>query len=53
MKSGSIFKFSEHVNDFWTVGCGCHFDFFVFIAINIPCKFGDISVNYQDIKVYV
>ena len=55
MKLAAIFQDLEHLYDFQTVGYGDHFVFqneakilhrHVFIAINIPCKFGeDIFIN--------
>ena len=55
MKLAGIFQDIEHLYDFQTIGCGGHFVFQneakmlqrqVFIAINIPCKFGgDICIN--------
>ena len=55
MKLAGIFQDKEHVYDFQTIGYGGHFVFQteakilqrqVFIAINIPCKFGeDIFIN--------
>ena len=62
MKLAGIFQDLEHLYDFQTIGYGGHFVFQneakilqrqVFIAINIPCKFGeDIFINERDIKVY-
>ena len=62
MKLAGIFQDLEHLYDFQTIGYGGHFVFQneanslqrqVFIAINIPCKFGeDIFINEWDIKVY-
>ena len=59
----AIFQDSQHLIDFQTIGYGGHFVFqneakilhrIVFIAINIPCKFGeDMFINKLDIKVYV
>ena len=46
----AIFQVLQHLNDFQTIGYGGHFVFqneakiwhrHVFIAINIPCKFGE------------
>ena len=55
MKLAGIFQHLEHKYDFQTIGYGGHFVFQnedkilhieVFIAINIPCKFGeDIFIN--------
>ena len=55
MKLAGIFQDLEHLYDFQTIGYGGHFVFQneakilqrpVFIAINIPCKFGqDIFIN--------
>ena len=55
MKLAGIFQDLEHLYDFQTISCGGHFVFQneakilqrqVFIAINIPCKFGeDIFIN--------
>ena len=55
MKLAGIFQDLEHVYDFQTISYGGHFVFQneakifqkqVFIAINIPCKFGeDIFIN--------
>ena len=55
MKVAGIFQDLEHLYDFQTIGYGGHFLFQneakilyrqVFIAINIPCKFGeDILIN--------
>ena len=55
MKLAGIFQDLERLHDFITIGYGGHFVFQneakilhrqVFIAINIPCKFGeDICVN--------
>ena len=55
MKLAGIFRDLEHLYDFQTIGYGGHFIFQneakilhrqVFIAINIPCKFGeDIFMN--------
>ena len=51
MKLTSIFKDLEHLYDFETIGYGGHFVFQneakilhrqVFIAVNIPCKFGEV-----------
>ena len=62
MKLAGIFQDLEHLYDFQTIGYGGHFVFEneakilqrqVFIAKNIPCKFGeDIFINEWDIKVY-
>ena len=62
MKLAGIFQDLEHLYDFQTISYGGHFVFQneakisqrqVFIAINIPCKFGeDIFINEWDIKVY-
>ena len=50
MKLAGIFQDLEHLYDFQTIGYGGHFVFQneakmlqrqVFIAINIPCKFGE------------
>ena len=50
MNLAAIFQVLQHLNDFQTIGYGGHFDFqneakiwhrHVFIAINIPCKFGE------------
>ena len=49
MKLAGIFQDLEHLYDFQTIGYGGHFVFEneakilqrqVFIAVNIPCKFG-------------
>ena len=63
MKLAGIFQDLEHLYDFQTISYGGHFVFQneakilqrqVFIATNIPCKFGeDIFINECDIKVYV
>ena len=52
MKLAGIFQDLEHLYDFQTVSYGDHFEKTkilqrqVFIAINIPCKFGeDIFIN--------
>ena len=55
MKLAGIFQDLEHLYDSQTIGYGGHFVFQneakilqrqVFIAINIPCKFGeDIFIN--------
>ena len=55
MKLAGIFRDLEQLHDFQTIGYGGHFVFQneakilhrqVFIAINIPCKFGeDIFIN--------
>ena len=55
MKLAVIFQDLEHLYDFQTISYGGHFVFLnevkmlqrqVFIAINIPCKFGeDIFIN--------
>ena len=55
MKLAGIFQDLEHLYDFQTIGYGGHFVFQneakifhrqVFIAVNIPCKFGeDIFIN--------
>ena len=55
MKLAGIFGDLEHLYDFYTTGYGGHFVFqneakrfhgHVFIAINIPCKFGeDVFIN--------
>ena len=55
MKLAGIFQDLEHLYDFQTISYGGHFVFQneaktlqrqVFIAINIPCKFGkDIFIN--------
>ena len=55
MKLAGIFQDLEHLYDFQIIGYGGHFAFqneakmlqrHVFIAINIPCKFGgDIFIN--------
>ena len=55
MKLAGIFQDLEHIYDFQTIGSGGHFVFQkeakilhrpVFLAINIPCKFGDdIFIN--------
>ena len=55
MKLAGIFQDLEHLYDFQTISYGDHFVFQnetkilqrqVFIAINIPCKFGeDIFIN--------
>ena len=55
MKLAGIFQDLEHLHDFQTTGYSGHFVFQseakilhrqVFIAINIPCKFGeDIFIN--------
>ena len=55
MKLAGIFQDLEHLYDFQTISYGSHFVFQneakilhrqVFIAINIPCKFGeDIFIN--------
>ena len=53
MKLAGIFQDLEHLYDFQTISYGGHFVFqneakifHVFIAINIPCKFGeDIFIN--------
>ena len=55
MKLAGIFQDLEHLYDFQTISNGSHFVFQndakilhrqVFIAINIPCKFGeDIFIN--------
>ena len=55
MKLATIFQDLEHLYDFQTIGYGGHFGFQneakilqrqVFIAMNIPCKFGeDIYIN--------
>ena len=58
MKLAGIFRDLEQLYDFQIIGYGGHFIFQkfcrqVFIAINIPCKFGeDIFINEWDIKVY-
>ena len=62
MKLVGIFQDLEHLYDFQTISYGNHFVFpnkakifqrQVFIAINVPCKFGeDIFINESDIKVY-
>ena len=62
MKLPAIFQdILEHFYDFQTIGYGSHFVFkneakilhrHVFIAINIPCKFGEnIFINESDFKV--
>ena len=55
MKLAEIFQDLEHLYDFQTISYGCHFvGFFfqnkakilhrkVFIALNMPCKFGEDS----------
>ena len=48
MKPAAIFHGLEHVNDFETISYSGHFVLQrqLFIAINIPCKFGeDIFIN--------
>ena len=55
MKLTGIFQDLEHLHDIQSISCGGHFVFQneakicqrqVFIAINIPCKFGeDIFIN--------
>ena len=55
MKLAGIFQDLEHLYDFQTISYGGHFGFpneakilqrEVFIAINIPCKFGEnIFIN--------
>ena len=55
MKLAGVFQDLEHLYDFQIIGYGGHFVFQneakisnrqVFIAINIPCKFGeDIFIN--------
>ena len=55
MKQAGIFKNFQHLYDFQTIGHGGNFVFQneakilqrqVFIAINMPCKFGeDIFIN--------
>ena len=55
MKLAEIFQDLKHLYDFQTIGYGGHFVFQneakmfhkqVFIAINIPCKFGEnIFIN--------
>ena len=53
MKLAGIFQDLEHLYDFQTINYGIHFVFQNeakilqdFIAINIPCKFGeDIFIN--------
>ena len=55
MKLAGIFQDLEQLYDFQTIGYGAHLGFQneakvlykqVFIAINIPCKFGeDIFIN--------
>ena len=55
MKLAAIFQDLEHLYDFQTIGYGGHSVFqneaktgcrLVFMAINIPCKFGeDIFIN--------
>ena len=62
MKLAGIFRDLEHLYDFQAIRYGGHFIFQneakilhsqVFIAINIPCEFGeDIFINELDIKVY-
>ena len=62
LKLASVFQGLEHLYLFQTIDYGGHFIFeteakilqrHVFIAINIPCKFGkDIFINESDIKVY-
>ena len=57
-----IFLVLDHFKDFEILGYGGHFVFqneakilrrHVFIAINIPFKFGeDIFINERDVKVY-
>ena len=50
MKLARIFRDLEQLNDFQTIGYGGHFVFInesknlqrqVFIAVNMPCKFGE------------
>ena len=63
MNLAVIFQVLEHLNDFEIIGHGGHIvlqneakllHLQVFIAINIPCKFGEnIFINECDIKVYV
>ena len=63
MKLASIFKLLEHVNDFFEqldmvvillFKIGKIFFRHVYIALNIPCKFGeDIFINGHNIKIYV
>ena len=63
MKLIAVFQDLEHLYDFQIIGYGGHLIFqneakilhrHVFIAINIPHKFGeDIFINEWDIKVYV
>ena len=62
MKLAGIFQNLQHLYDFQTIGYGGHFVFQneakifqrqVFIAINVPLKFGeDIFINESDSKVY-
>ena len=62
MKPAGIFQDLEHLYHSQTFSYGGHFIFQneakilqrqVFIAINIPCKFGEvIFINERDIKVY-
>ena len=52
MKLAGIFQDLEHLYDFQSEAQILHRQ--AFIAINIPCKFGeDIFLNERDIKVYV
>ena len=63
MKLAGILQDLEDLYDFQTISYGGHFVFQneakilqgqVFIAINIPCKFGEDSfINECNIKVYV
>ena len=62
MKLAGIFQDLEHLYNFQTISYVGHFVFpneaktlqrQVFIAINIPCKFGEnIFINKWDIMVY-
>ena len=55
MKAAAQFQILQHLDDFQTIGYGGHFVFqnkakilyrHVFIAVNIPCKFGkDIFIH--------
>ena len=54
MKLAVIFQYLEHLYDFQTISYGGDFVFQneakIFIAINIPCKFGEgIFINERDI----
>ena len=59
MKLAGIFQDLEHLDDFQTISYGGHFVFQseakilhrqVFIAINIPCKFGeDVFINVRKV----